>query len=74
MLGPPLWNLFYADARFAVHAKGFTEMVFADDVYCWREFVIPAGDNFKILAVIFDRTLLLHAAACEVATEAGWRL
>ena len=32
------------------------------------------GDDFKILGVLFDPALPLHAAACEVATEAGWRL
>ena len=36
LLGPPLWNLFYADARIAVNARGFTETVFADDFNCWR--------------------------------------
>ena len=29
------------------------------------------GDNFKILGVTFDPALLMHEAACEVATDAG---
>ena len=122
VLGPPLWNIFYADARMAVNAKGFTETVFADDFNCWRLFCITqeqvdsahaaafialkeaqqelhlwgsanrvvfdpakesfhllhrrfgAGNNFKILGVTFDSALLMHTAAREVATEAGWRL
>jgi hypothetical protein len=32
------------------------------------------GDNFKILGVIFDAGLLMHAAARDIAIEAGWRL
>ena len=35
VLGPPLWNFFYADARFAVRDYGFVETVFADDFNCW---------------------------------------
>ena len=35
VLGPPLWNYFYADARFSVRNHGFTETVFADDFNCW---------------------------------------
>ena len=35
VLGPPLWNFFYADARFAVRDYGFIETVFADDFNCW---------------------------------------
>ena len=35
VLGPPLWNYFYADARFSVRNLGFTETVFADDFNCW---------------------------------------
>ena len=31
VLGPPLWNVFYADARFSVRELGFVETVFADD-------------------------------------------
>ena len=29
--GPPLWNIFYADARHAIQAAGFEEVVYADD-------------------------------------------
>ena len=32
------------------------------------------GENFKQLGVVFDTQLLMHHAAREVATEAGWRL
>ena len=32
------------------------------------------GDDFKLLGVVFDTQLLMHRAAREIATEAGWRL
>ena len=121
VLGSPLWNLFYADARKSVEAKGYTESVFADDFNAWKGFVrtnnvegtkrailadlesaqkelhlwgaanqvrfdpskesfhilhrrFHHGDDFKILGVTFDVGLLMHTAAREIATEAGWRL
>ncbi len=119
VLGPPLWNAFYADARVSVRNLGFLETVFADDFNCWRTFgrervpadlrgeialrgaqkelhlwgkanqvlfdpskesfhllhrSLYAGEDFKILGVLFDPQLLMHAACRRVATEAGWRL
>ena len=38
VLGPPLWNLFYADACRATRPYFFTETVFADDYNCWTIF------------------------------------
>ena len=38
VLGPPLWNLFYADACFSARDLSFIEVVFADDFNCWRAF------------------------------------
>ena len=38
VLGSPLWNVFYADARHAVRNLGFVETVFADDFNCWAAF------------------------------------
>ena len=34
--GPPLWNVFYADARHAIQAAGFEEVVYADDLNAYR--------------------------------------
>ena len=31
VLGPPLWNMFYADAALATQLLSFVEVVFADD-------------------------------------------
>lgn len=38
VLGPPLWNVHYADAAWAVRIKGFLEIIFADDLNCVKEF------------------------------------
>ena len=35
VLGPPLWNVYYADAAAAVNLIGFLEIVFADDLNCF---------------------------------------
>ena len=40
VLGSPLWNVFYADARHSVQDKGYTETVFADDFNCWKAFKV----------------------------------
>ena len=32
VLGPPLWNAFYADVAGPVRKEGFQETVFADDL------------------------------------------
>ena len=34
--GPPLWNCYYADATQAVTKRGFTDIVFADDLNCTK--------------------------------------
>ncbi len=40
VLGPPLWNVHYADSKLAVRAKGFSEVIFADDLNCSK--VLPS--------------------------------
>ena len=37
VLGPSLWNLFYADAKDPIRASGFKELMFADDLHSYRE-------------------------------------
>eukprot|EP00969_Alexandrium_andersonii_P039376 1725715-Alexandrium_andersonii.AAC.1 len=36
VLGPPLWNLFFSDARRAISAAGFAELIYADDLNTCR--------------------------------------
>ena len=38
VLGSPVWNVFYADARYAVNNLGWVETVFADDFNAWKTF------------------------------------
>ena len=38
VLGPPLWNLFFASCRHCVNEHDFREVVFADDLNCYRKF------------------------------------
>ena len=38
VLGPSLWNLFYEDARRAIHETGCEEIVYADDSDGFKEF------------------------------------
>jgi hypothetical protein len=49
VLGPPLWNIFYEDAKVVVNELFFEESVYADDLNAYRIFpgVTP---NDKILA------------------------
>ena len=38
VLGPPLWNIFYADAAPSVRSLRYREVVFADDFNSWKRF------------------------------------
>ena len=38
VLGPPLWNSFFEDARLAIKKAGFTETEFADDLQAYRRY------------------------------------
>eukprot|EP00969_Alexandrium_andersonii_P055436 2442615-Alexandrium_andersonii.AAC.1 len=36
VFGPPLWNLFFADAQTAVATAGFRDIVYADDLNAYK--------------------------------------
>ena len=38
VLGPTLWNTFYADSSAAIRQAGFSEIVFADDLNAFKEY------------------------------------
>ena len=38
VLGPPLWNIFFADANRPLTKKGFSSTAFADDLNAWKAF------------------------------------
>ena len=52
--GPTLRNIFYADARCSIIARGFVETVFADDFNCWRPFRVRSDqvDSAQAAAVV----------------------
>ena len=49
VLGPPLWNVHYADCRLPLRKQGYTETAFADDLNCWKAFPKPraSGNNVQ---------------------------
>ena len=44
VLGPPFWNLFFASCRHAVNIHSYTEVVFADDLNCYRKYHADVSD------------------------------
>ena len=49
VLGPPLWNLFFKDAKTAIVNSEFEEIVYADDLNAFKEFD-SSTENEVILA------------------------
>ena len=45
VLGPPSWNVFFADVAEPVQEAGFKEDVFADDLTCEKEFPTSCLDE-----------------------------
>ena len=45
VLGPPLWNVYYADAAVAVNLIGFMDIVFADDLNCFKYFGLSEANK-----------------------------
>ena len=46
--GPPLWNLFFADAPLAVRKCGFQEIIYADDLNAFRCFLNSVSNEFVL--------------------------
>ena len=46
--GPPLWNLFFADAPLAVRRCGFQEIIYADDLNAFRNFLNSVSNDFVL--------------------------
>ena len=61
--GPWLWNIFYEDARLALHVAAFMEVVFADDLNAFRPFPLNTANDVAI------RT----AEACQQELQMGPR-
>ena len=57
--GPPLWNLFFADARFPVNEAGFVDVFFADDLNCYQAYFGDAS-NHEVLSDLTRCQQALH--------------
>ena len=60
VLGPPLWNVYYADAKAAVNACGFQELFYADDLNCWKTLAATTTTE-EALAAAGDCQKEVHA-------------
>ena len=60
VMGPPLWNIFYEDARHAVNEHDFIEAIFADDLNGFRAFEPETTDN-DILSKLQECQRSLHS-------------
>ncbi len=72
VLGPPLWNVHYADATRAVEAEGFKDVIFADDLNCSKDFSAMTSDRV-IHSRLNDCQAALHrwGAANQVIFDPG---
>ena len=59
-MGPPLWNVYFADASVAVQTTSFSEIVFADDLNAFRLYANTV-DNQQLLADLRHCQFMLHA-------------
>ena len=76
VLGPPLWNVHYGDARVTTARKGFLETVFADDYNSWKGYKTNRDDPTQVAAILDDLRAAqgeLHAwgRANQVAFDPG---
>ena len=55
--GPPLWNVFFEDARRPVQDEGFADSFFADDLNCYKDFARKCSND-----VVYE-----ELAACQRA-------
>ena len=59
VLGPPLWNIHYADAGKAVASLGFEESMFADDLLAHKAFDAHISDT-EVLRQLRECQSALH--------------
>ena len=70
--GPWLWNLFFADASHSVRKIGFTEVIFADDLNCFKKFDATIN-NDEIIGELQQCQKELHSwgAGNQVSFDPG---
>ena len=76
VLGPPLWNTFFGDARRALACKGFKESVFADDLNTWKAFLVSRHAGAPHEALLAELSAVqtephLWGAANQVVFDPG---
>ena len=59
VLGPPLWNIFYADSKDNIQDCGYTELIYADDLNAYKEH-LNSGPNDVILSEMKTVQTALH--------------
>eukprot|EP00969_Alexandrium_andersonii_P012623 550165-Alexandrium_andersonii.AAC.1 len=72
VLGPPLWDLFLADARFAIARAEFIETIYANDLNAFRILPRLCSDE-EGFSMIRECQRLLHrwGQANRVCFDAG---
>ena len=60
VLGPPLWNSFFADARFVIQDCDFKDTFFADDLNCYKSFS-PDATTKSVIHNLEECQSSLHA-------------
>ena len=116
VLGPSLWNLFFADAAISIRNAEYLEIIYADDLNAYKIFPatmeneaileanlkcqdslhawgrqnrvtfdpgkesshvicqhMAAGDNCKLLGIIFDPQLTMQCAVDELVHACRWK-
>ena len=70
--GPRLWNCLFEDARRPINDEGYSEVVFADDLNCYKSFD-SACSNLAILDDLAECQASLHrwGKANQVRFDAG---
>ena len=59
VLGPPLWNIHFADVSEYASANGFTETKFAHDLSCEKAFILTVPDG-DIMAELHNQQSHIH--------------
>ena len=70
--GPPLWNVFFEDARLAVNQAGYKEALFADDLNAYKDYAGKLS-NEVLMEEMSDCQATLHkwGRANKVQFDAG---
>ena len=70
--GPGLWNTYFGDSQLALHTLGFSVVVYADDLNCFRRYKSHLSNEI-ILEELREAQVALHkwGAANQIVFDAG---